>query len=212
MSHVLDASKQRRPVRHMLEHLDRHHTVELALRPKRIGIGGDHAEIGDAACRNLALDEAALGVRIGDRQNAALREIARHPQRERSPAAAKLEYGLSVREPRMHRGLGKRVLLSFGQGGRVARIEAARILAGRPEHEAEEFGRHFVMLGVGHFGMHRDRPLLHGAGKVRRGVGRLAVKRLGRAPDQRLDRPFRHLIWHRRPLERTDGGGFQAHG
>jgi hypothetical protein len=196
----------------MLEHLDRHHAVEYALGLEIVGVGSDHAEIVQSPRRDFAFDKTPLGVGIGDGHDVAARELARHPQRERAPAAAKLENALSIVQPRMRRGLGKGEFFSLGKRGAVASIEAAGIFAGLPKHEAEEVGRHLVMLSVCRVGMHGNGPIAHRACEICRSAGRLSGKRAWRAANQCLNRPFRHLIRQRHPLEGTYRRRRQSHG
>ena len=53
----------------------------------------------------------------------------------------------------MDAGFGQSRLLGLGQGLCPKGVEAAGVFQPRAEAEPEEFGRQFIVLGVGGFGM-----------------------------------------------------------
>ena len=55
-----DAPQQLLPVAHVLEHLDREHAVDVAVRVVAVGVGGDDLDVGDPAALGLGLDVLAV--------------------------------------------------------------------------------------------------------------------------------------------------------
>ena len=116
-----DSAQQQRVVPHMLEHLDRHNAIELGIRLELGDIRGDHVDVLQASRGSLLIDELLLSCRIRDGRDLAPRKFLGHPQRQRPPAAAELEYAHTVfqfgavrRQPQhrrfgfRQRGLGRR--------------------------------------------------------------------------------------------------------
>ena len=85
----------------------------------------------------------------------AARIMPRHPERQRTPAAAELEDALAVGKRGMRGGGCKRAFLRRGERVDAVVIKAARIFALRPEHQREELCRDFVVLRIGRLDMHR---------------------------------------------------------
>jgi hypothetical protein len=116
----------------------------------------------EAALVPALLDECALRVRVGDRNDLAVGVVLGHPQGQRTPAAAKLEDALAVREAGA--GAGEFQHARF-RGVEIADIRiplAAGILEMLPEALVEIRRRHFVVLFVGDLGGQRDRGGAHG--------------------------------------------------
>jgi hypothetical protein len=109
-----DAVQQGFVVAHVLEHLDRDHAVEASLGRKfeHVGVAGDNVDIAQAACCGARVDEFLLRARIRNGSDARSGKVRRHPQRERTPAAAEFEDLFAIAQPgtfageAKHRGLG----------------------------------------------------------------------------------------------------------
>ena len=87
----VDSIEQARPVAHVLEHFHRYHAVKNLVRAEIVHVGGDRLEVVQVPFSRLGSDILSLrrGVRHGD--NPAFRVMLRHPQRQRSPAAAEFQ-------------------------------------------------------------------------------------------------------------------------
>ena len=57
-----DAAEQRRPIRHVLEHFDRDHAVELSRRRERVHVGGAEVKIREFQQARRLLNITALAV------------------------------------------------------------------------------------------------------------------------------------------------------
>jgi hypothetical protein len=114
---IQSSPSARSPVHHALEHFNRYDAVELPLRGERVHVGGDHAKIPESAAAGFAFDIFALRVRIRHRRDVGMRELPRHPERQRTPAAAELQDRLAVGEIGMRDGLTQRFFLGLLQRG-----------------------------------------------------------------------------------------------
>ena len=119
------ALKERAPVRHVLEHLDRDQAIKLTERREAIDVGGNDSEVAQPFGLRPRGDMGALRVGIGDRHDARGAIVPRHPQRERAPAAAELKDALAVGERRVPRRLGERAFLRARKGEPGVRVVAA---------------------------------------------------------------------------------------
>src|SRR6267142_1481214 len=86
-----DPRHQFAPVDDVLEHFNRDDAVELPLRLEPVDVRRGHAKIFQSAHRGLPLDIFALRLRIRYRRNLRIWKLPRHPQRQRTPAAAEFE-------------------------------------------------------------------------------------------------------------------------
>jgi hypothetical protein len=86
----------------------------------------------------LGFDILPLRMGIGHRDDLRMRELPRHEQRQRAPAAAEFEDRLPVGEIGMVFGLAQRLFFGLLQGGCLAHVEQAGIFAVRPEHFRKE--------------------------------------------------------------------------
>ena len=75
----------------MFKHLDRDNAIESRLRIPNPHVGRFDAKILKPRGLGARLDMSALAGGIGERDDFRLREVARHPQRQRPPAAAELQ-------------------------------------------------------------------------------------------------------------------------
>src|SRR3546814_9789002 len=85
-------------------------------------------------------------MRVRQADDARSRIALRKPQRQRTPAAAKIQHALPVNKTGAHGVHAEHLLFGLLQRFRAVRIQTARILEPRPEVQMEELGRHFVML------------------------------------------------------------------
>ena len=120
------------------------------------------------------------------------------PAGERAPAAAEVEHVHPVLDPGAGTGQGEHRLLGIGERLDAAGPEAARVLAARPEGEAEELGRELVVLVVRRAGLDRDRPLGHRGHHLLEGV---------EAPPPLAAEPQAAVLRDRGPQQRDRGGG-----
>ena len=193
----------------MLEHLHGHDAIEAPLGREPIHVGRDHFDVAQPAARGLDEDPGALRVRIGDRADAGPGVALRHPERERTPAAAKLENRLAVGKAGVLAGRLQRAGFGLPEVGSSLRPPRAAVLAVRTERDGEELGRDLVMLLVREVrrgrdlgGIHRTRERLL---SLRAGLtvagGDLPHPPLAKAPDPVPD----HGIGDQALLDPVDG-------
>ena len=207
------AGQQGAPVGHVLEHLHRDDAVERArLRGEVVHVGCHDGEVRQALGLGASTDEIALALRVRDRGDARPRQGPRHPQRQRTPAAAQFQDRLAVGQLGMGGRLRQRRVLRGAQALMAGRIEAAGIFQVPPQDLLEEGRRKLVVLGVGRLGVLGDRPSGHLGGEDRGGVGRRPRQLPPRVGHQHLHRRAAHQVGDRRALEGVDGGGYEGHG
>ncbi len=95
---VGNAFEQELIVLHVLEHFHGHDAVEagFARALEADHVCGDDIDVVEVSFFRLGHDVLALGAGVGDGGDFRQGEMFRHPQRERSPAAAELENFLPV--------------------------------------------------------------------------------------------------------------------
>ncbi len=157
-----DAREESLVVAQVLEHLHGHHAIE-ALRLgelQRVDVAGDHVDVREPARRGAREDEVALGMRVGNRGDAAARKPLRHRERQRTPAAAELQHVLAVGEPRTpDREVQHRVLGRARDPVTPGSVVAAGVFEARAEHVLEERRGHLVVLCIGRLRVDRERTL-----------------------------------------------------
>ena len=132
---------------------------------KNIHVGGDDRQVGQPARPRLAFDVQPLRRGVGNRGDAGSRDncSAIHSDSEPQPQPSSSMSWPSFR-PAWSRSLPGR-WLPRRPGSRGRGIQAAGIFAVRPQEKGEEFGRQFVMLGVGGRRLFRNGMAGHGPGR-----------------------------------------------
>ena len=142
----------------MLEHLHRYAAIEVGGRKLQpIHVFDAHANIREPEAPALGLDELALRARVRDCVDPGSRVTLRHPERERSPAAAKLENVLAVAELCALGVSFKHVLLGLVEAFAAVLEVGARVLEPLAQAGLKECGRQLVVLRVRGIRMNGDR-------------------------------------------------------
>ena len=150
-------------------------------------------------------------MRVGNRRDLRVRKSPRHPQRQRTPAAAEFEDRLAVGQFRMLDGLAQRLFLGLLQCRGRLLVEARGIFAVGTQYIREERGRQFIVLCIGGGGMFGNGASRHFTGKPRVAFG-VAGGELRRGTRAELvDRAANDDIGQRHPLGGVDNPGDEAH-
>ncbi len=152
-----DAPHERLVVAHVFEHLDRNHAIEgsrFQLQP--VDVAGDDLDVEDRLFAATRLDVLALRPRIGDRGDARVGILARHPHRQRAPAAAQFEDALAVCQLRALAVERQHVGFGHAQVAHPVLPVAAAVLEVLAQAQLEELRRQLVVLAVGRVGLDRD--------------------------------------------------------
>ena len=144
-----DPPHQLPPVSEVLEHFDRDHPVEPALGLEVTDVGRDHLQIAYSSGGGLGLDRLQLGAGVGNGGHPAAGVALGDPERHRTPATAKVEHGHPILDPGPLAGEVEGRLLGLGQVSHPVWPPAGAVLHPGPEEQAEEPGRHLVVLEVG---------------------------------------------------------------
>ena len=143
-----DAFKQRFPIPHVLEHLHGHHAVVMPLRGKRVHVRRQNAYVFQSAFRRAPFDEGPLRRRIGNAGDPAAWKLLRHPQRQRAPAAAKLQDVFPISNLRALAGKPQHGFFRFSERLASIGIVGGAIFHPRAKYALEKRRRHFVVLRI----------------------------------------------------------------
>src|SRR5208282_2113290 len=106
-------------------------------KAERIHVAREDLEVPDTPCGRARIDKALLSTRVRYGGDLRARIMLRHPQRQRSPAAAEFEDPVAVREARAPRRQREHVGFRLIEALRRILVEAARILQLLAEHQFE---------------------------------------------------------------------------
>ena len=152
-----DAPEQRFVVAHVFEHLDGNDAVETCSRVELVHVRRDELDPSEAPARQLAADELRLRARVRHGDDAAVWVALGDPQRQRAPAATKIEHVHAVGQLGAPAGELEHRILGRVEVAHTPRPVGAAVLATAAEHGLKERRRQRVVLGVGRIGMQRDR-------------------------------------------------------
>jgi hypothetical protein len=205
------AGQQAAPVGHVFEHLHGDDAVERPFDVEGIHVGGDHRQVGQALRLGAGADEPALARRIGHRGDLGVGQGARHPERQRPPAASELQDLLAVAELRVAGGGQQGAFLGVLQPLDPFVVKGAGVLQLRAEAGEEEVRRQFVVLRVGRVGVLGDGMVGHLLGEARLGVVGRACQLPSRIGHQKFDCGPAHEVGQGRAFEGLDRRGDEAH-
>jgi hypothetical protein len=166
-------------------------------------------------CSNISMEtmrsNLALRVRIGNRRDLRIRELPRHPQRQRPPAATEFEDRLSAGQIGVLDGLAQRFLLGFLQGRGCLPVETAGILAVGAEQAGKELDRHLVVRNIGVVGIFGDGARRHFVGEPGIAFRIPGGEPRGGARAELVDGGADNNVRQRHPLGGAHDRGNEAH-